>query len=155
LAPDPVCAGCQYIGLNGLQAFDKVGHIDHQIALNREVGQRLNLNAFGVFAQEGFTGQLRHFVDHHAAGTADRHAAGPAIAEVRREVVFDITQRVQQRGLLIIRHFIERAVRCGVHFRVVAHHFNFQVFHLSHLPSPSSRLLPLLRHIRVSPAAEW
>ena len=36
-----------------------------------------------------------------------------------------------------------------VHFRVVAHHFNFQCLHLSHSPSPSSRRLLLLRRKRV------
>ena len=43
-------------------------------------------------------------------------------------VVFDVAQRVQQRGLFIVRHVIERAVRCGVDLRIVAHHFDFQVF---------------------------
>ena len=84
------------VRLNGFQAFDKVGHIDHQIALDWEVGQRLDFNTFGVFAQEGFTGQLWHLVHHHAAGTANRHAAGPAVAEVWREVVLDVAQSIKQ-----------------------------------------------------------
>jgi branched-chain amino acid transport system substrate-binding protein len=37
----------------------------------------------------------------------------------------------------------------------VAHHFNFQSLHLSHLPSPSSRLLPLLHHKHVLLVAAW
>ena len=143
------------VRLNGFQTFNKVGHIDHQIAFNREVSQRFNLNAFGVFAQEGFTGQLWYFVHHHAAGTANRHAAGPAVAKIRREVIFDIAQRIQQRGLLVVGNFIESAVRCDIHFRVIAHHFDFHVFHLSHSSSPSSRLLPLPPRTRVLPAAEW
>ena len=143
------------VRLNGLQTFDKVGHIHHQIALDREVGQRLNLDTFGVIPQEGFTGQLRHLIDHHAAGAADRHPAGPAVAQVGRQVVFNVAQRVQQRGLLIVRHVIERAVRCRVDLRVVTHHFDFQVFHLSHGWSPSSQPLPPQRHKHVSPAAAW
>ena len=143
------------IRLNGFQAFDKVGHVHHQIALDREVGQCLHLDAFGVIAQEGFAGQLRHLVDHHAAGTADCHSAGPAVAQVWRQVVFDVAQRVQQRGLFIVRHVIECAVRCGVDLRIVAHHFDFQVFHLSHGWSPSSQPRPLLRHRHVLPAAAW
>ena len=84
------------VRLNGFQAFDKVGHIDHQIALNREVAQRFNLHAVGVITQEGFARQFRYIVDHHAAGAADRHTAGPAVAQVRCQVILDVAQRIQQ-----------------------------------------------------------
>lgn len=77
------------------RAFDKVRHIDNQIALNREVRQRFHLHTVGVIAQEGFTRQFRDVVDHHAAGAADRHTAGPAVAQVWRQVIFDVAQRVQ------------------------------------------------------------
>ena len=137
------------VRLNRFQTFDKVRHIDHQIALDWEITQCFHLDAFGVIAQEGFTCQLRHFVDHHAAGAADCHAAGPAVAQVRCQVIFDIAERIQQGGLLVIRHFIESAVGGGIHFRIVAHHFNFQFLHLSHSLSPSSRRLLLLRRTRV------
>lgn len=46
------------IRLNRFRAFDKVGHIDHQIALNREVGQRFDLQPFGIIAQEGLQASL-------------------------------------------------------------------------------------------------
>lgn len=72
------------VRLDRLRAFDEVGHVDHQIALDREVAQRFDLHAADVIAQEGFARQLRHAVDHHAAGAADRHAAGPAVGEIRR-----------------------------------------------------------------------
>ena len=143
------------VRLNRFEAFDKVGHVDHQIALNREVAQRFNLDTFGVITQEGFTRQLWHLVDHHAAGAANCHAAGPAVAQVWGQVIFDIAERIQQGGLLVVRDFIESAVRRGVHFRIVAHHFNFQFLHLSHSPSPSYRRLLLLHRTRVSPVAAW
>lgn len=63
------------VRFNRFQAFDKVRHIDNQIALNREVRQRFHLHTVGVIAQEGFTRQFRDVVDHHAAGAADRHTA--------------------------------------------------------------------------------
>ena len=78
------------------QAFDKVRHVDDQIALNREVAQRFNLHAVGVITQEGFACQFRYIVDHHAAGAADRHTAGPAVAQVRCQVILDVAQRIQQ-----------------------------------------------------------
>ncbi|MNP24310.1 hypothetical protein D3C76_1170620 [compost metagenome] len=143
------------VRLNGFQAFDKVGHVDHQIAFDWEISQGFDLHPFRVFTQEGFTGQLWHFVDHHPAGAANRHTAGPAVAQVRRQIVFDVAQRIQQGGLLIVRNFIESAVRRAVHFRVIAHHFNFQSLHFSHSPSPFSRLLPLLHRKRVSPVPAW
>ncbi len=143
------------VRLDGFQALDKVGHVDHQIALNREVSQRFDLHPFRVFTQEGLTGQFGHLVDHHAAGAAYRHTAGPAVAQVRRQVVFDVAKRIQQGGLLIVRHVIESAVRRAVYFRVVAHHFHFHRLHLSHLSSPSSRLLPLLHRTHVSPVPAW
>ena len=78
------------------QAFDKVRHVDDQIALNREVAQRFNLHAVCVITQEGFARQFRYIVDHHAAGAADCHTAGPAVAQVRCQVILDVAQRIQQ-----------------------------------------------------------
>ena len=133
------------IRLDRFQTFDEVRHIDDQIAFNREVAQRFNLHTVGVITQEGFARQFRHVVDHHAARAANCHTAGPAIAQVWCQVIFDVAQRIQQRRGFIIRNFIESTVRRGIGFRVIAHHLNFQVFQLSHSPSPSYRLLPL-RH---------
>ena len=78
------------VRLDRFQALDKVRHIDDQIAFDREVPQGFNLHTLGVITQEGFARQFWHVVNHHAARTADRHTAGPAVAQVRRQVIFDV-----------------------------------------------------------------
>jgi hypothetical protein len=70
------------VRLDAFEFLDEALHVDHQIALDREMRQRFDTHPRRVVvAQEGLARQARFAVDHHAAAAADRHPARPAEAQ--------------------------------------------------------------------------
>ena len=67
-------------GLDPGELVHEIVEVDHQVADDREIGQRLDADSIGVvILEESGTGQFRLAVDHHAAAAAHTHAARPAI----------------------------------------------------------------------------
>ena len=98
---------------------------DHQVALDREVRERLDAHRPGQqVAQEGLARELRLAVDHHPAAAADRHAARPAEAQRPVELVLDVLQPLQHRHVVGERHVVALPDGLGLLLRPVAQHLD-------------------------------
>src|SRR5579859_6300429 len=82
--------------LDRLQLVHEVAHVDHEVANDREVVERLDGHRSGpVVAQEDVARELGYAVDHHPAASADAHAARPAVAQAAVDVRLDEVERVE------------------------------------------------------------
>ena len=98
--------------------------LHHEVALDREVVQRLDGDrARRKIAQKRVAGELRLAVDHHAAASAHRHAAGPAERQRAVQRVLDRLQRLQHRHVVGVGHFERAERRLVVRGRPIAQRF--------------------------------
>ncbi len=108
--------------LHGLELLHEAVHLDHEIADDREVRERSDLDGVAVVRERRLAGELRGAVHVHPAAAADGHPARPAVRERRVDLVLDVVQRVEDLPLGTTGDLV--ALRLGrlVHVRVEASH---------------------------------
>src|SRR5258708_6996369 len=81
--------------LDGLQLVQEVVHVDHQVADDREICQRLdNYRPGPVVAQKRAARQLRRAVHHYPAPAADTPTAPPPIPQAPTDLTLHLVHRL-------------------------------------------------------------
>src|SRR5262249_1091189 len=117
-------------GLDALQLGHEFVDRDHQVADNGKVAQRLHANApfSGGGVEKGGAGEPGLAVDHHAAASADAHAAGPAKGERAAHLGLDVVEGIENGAVLAQGDVIFLEAWFSILLRRVARYFQLDGF---------------------------